>query len=176
MAWKKLSEKQEYKGFRTVMRTTYLLPDGSSHDYDIILVGNVSAVFAVTEDNKILVEDQFRPGPKKVLTELPAGFIEEGETPEECARRELLEETGYEGDFTYLGSTYLDAYSTMIKHHFIATNCRRVKEQEFDDGEALSLRLVSLEEFKGILEKGDMTTAVTAYKALECLRKNKEIK
>lgn len=47
---------------------------------------------------EVLLEKQYRPPVDKTVIELPAGLLDEGETPEECALRELREETGYIGE------------------------------------------------------------------------------
>jgi len=52
-------------------------------------------VFAVTEDQRVIVEKQYRHGIQKVSLDLPCGRIEKGESPINAAKRELLEETGY---------------------------------------------------------------------------------
>jgi len=60
-----------------------------SHDGVVIL--------PITDSGQIVMVRQFRPARNQFSLELPAGFIDEGETPEVSARRELLEETGYGG-------------------------------------------------------------------------------
>lgn len=52
-------------------------------------------ILAMTSDQRILLVRQFRPAVEEMTLELPAGHVERGETPEEAARRELLEETGH---------------------------------------------------------------------------------
>lgn len=47
---------------------------------------------------ELLLQKQFRPPLDKVAIEMPAGLIDKDETPEECAVRELKEETGYIGE------------------------------------------------------------------------------
>ena len=53
------------------------------------------AIVAITEDNKVVLVKQFRKPIEQVIWELPAGKLEIGESPKECAIRELKEETGY---------------------------------------------------------------------------------
>ena len=63
------------------------------------------SVVAVTEDGRLLLVRQFRPAVGRMTLELPSGHVEPGETPEQAARKELLEETGYLADtFTLLGN------------------------------------------------------------------------
>jgi ADP-ribose pyrophosphatase len=53
------------------------------------------SVFAVTQDGKFPLVRQFRPAVEGVTIELPSGHVDEGETPEQAAARELHEETGF---------------------------------------------------------------------------------
>ena len=57
----------------------------------------VIAILDKSTGPELLLQKQFRPPTNKVMIEIPAGLIDEGETPEECAIRELKEETGYVG-------------------------------------------------------------------------------
>ena len=57
-----------------------------------------AVVVAVTEQGELVIERQYRHGIEKVIWELPAGAIEPGEDPQEAAKRELLEETGYKAE------------------------------------------------------------------------------
>src|SRR5262245_6274253 len=76
---------------------------GSSPHYSIATKDYVSIV-ALTADGRLLLVRQYRPAVEQVTLELPCGHVEPGETPEEAARKELLEETGYVADqFELLG-------------------------------------------------------------------------
>jgi ADP-ribose pyrophosphatase len=70
-------------------------PEGGEPHY-VIQGKDFVVVVALTTDNRILLVRQYRPPVAEVTLELPAGHIEPGETPEQAARRELLEETGHE--------------------------------------------------------------------------------
>ncbi|MGZ8695475.1 MAG: NUDIX hydrolase, partial [Gaiellaceae bacterium] len=96
-AWEKLSERLSYDGFRKILTRRFRLPDGREADFDIFSSPDTVAVLALTEADEVILVREFRPGPEQLLYELPGGIVEDGETPEEAARRELTEETGYEG-------------------------------------------------------------------------------
>jgi ADP-ribose pyrophosphatase len=82
-------------GFRRVVSRRYRMPSGEASDWDILDGGRTVAVVAVTEDDRVVMVCQFRPGPGKVLLELPGGNVDGGESVEAAAERELLEETGF---------------------------------------------------------------------------------
>ena len=64
--------------------------------YYSLRLPDYASVIAVTEERRILIVRQYRPAVEKYTWELPSGLVDPGETPAEAARRELLEETGYQ--------------------------------------------------------------------------------
>ena len=66
--------------------------------YYSLRLPDYAAVVAITAEERIVIVRQFRPAVERYTLELPSGLIDPGETPAEAARRELLEETGYEAD------------------------------------------------------------------------------
>jgi 8-oxo-dGTP pyrophosphatase MutT (NUDIX family) len=70
-------------------------PPGYSQPHYSIRTRDYVTVVAVTDDNRFLLVRQFRPAVGRTTLELPSGHVENGETPESAARKELLEETGY---------------------------------------------------------------------------------
>lgn len=152
-------------------RVTFELPDGNEHDYFIHgKPAPVASVFAMTEDERIILAREYRPGPDVILDELPGGIMDEGEEPLDAAKRELLEETGYEGDMKLLGRTYMSAYSPKLKYCFLATNCKKVAEPAGDVREFIDVVLKTKEEFMEQVEKGELTdleTALWVFRVLE---------
>jgi ADP-ribose pyrophosphatase len=65
--------------------------------YYSLKLPDYASVVALTDDEQVLILRQYRPAVERYTLELPSGLVDPGETPEESARRELLEETGYQG-------------------------------------------------------------------------------
>lgn len=166
--WVRISEEMVHEGYRKVERRVYLLPDGRAADFEIHLDPQVVAILALTPDRRVILAKQYRPGPERMLVEMPGGGIEPGETPEAAARRELLEETGFEGELAYVAEN-LYGYSTMLQHNFVATNCRRVAQPRPDSNEFIDVVEISLDEFRNLLRSGQMTDVATGYLGLDYL-------
>ncbi|MDB6108855.1 MAG: hydrolase [Pedosphaera sp.] len=78
---------------------------GSSEPLYVINTTDFVSIIATTTDGKMILVRQFRPAVSRKSLELPSGHVEKGETPEEAARKELLEETGYVADkFEFLAT------------------------------------------------------------------------
>lgn len=170
--WKELRREQVYKKYsRAIDRVDFLMPDGSEVDFYIKAEAPAAAIFALTDENEVILARQFRPGPKRILDELPGGYIEPGESAIESIKREFLEETGYEGDFKEIGTCLDDAYSTMERHCFVATSCRKVGNPQNTSTEQTELILKPLDEFRKQLRTGQMTDVEVAYLALDYLGK-----
>ena len=73
------------------------MKEGEAPYYSLRLP-DYSAIVAITEDGQILAVRQYRPAVERYTIELPSGIVDPGESPGEAARRELLEETGYQAD------------------------------------------------------------------------------
>jgi ADP-ribose pyrophosphatase len=165
--WRKLGEQVVYERFRRLVSRTFELPGGQTADFEVLEGRDTVAVFALTEDEEVILAREFRPGPEELVLELPGGLVDEGRTPAEAARLELLEETGYEGAMVAVGTMLADAYSTHTKHAFAATGCRRIREPA--EGELTEPVLVSLAEFRDHLRGGRLTDVDAGYRALDHL-------
>lgn len=177
LEWKEISTEHiiqdEWIDFR---KSAYRFPDGSVFEpfYSYSRRGYVVIVASDVDGNFLCVR-QFRQGIKKVTTEFPAGGIERKDGKEYgegkdlsaenallAAKRELLEETGYESDeWKHLltvpsNATMADNYA----HLYVARNCRRVSEQSLDETEFLNVMLFSVQEIEEMIDQGEFQQAI----------------
>ncbi|MCL2038255.1 NUDIX hydrolase [Candidatus Saccharibacteria bacterium] len=133
------------------------------------------AVIALTPDNLVVIAEQFRPGPNKVMLELPAGFIDPGEDPKAGTMRELLEETGYASDdVEFLGASHWTAYENLESHYFLARDCRKVANQSLDPDELINVKLITIDELIDNATNDLMCDKAAILFAYEKLKKIKE--
>lgn len=168
--WEAQSREVVFKKYnRVVEKVMFKLPNGDISDYYIKKEGPAAAILALTQDQKIILFRQFRPGPNKVLMELPGGFIEPNEDPLTGASRELLEETGYTGKLEFVTNCLDDAYSTMDRGCFVAKDCVKIQEPSEDPTELGEVVLSSIPEFRNHLKSGRMTDVEVGYLCLDHL-------
>lgn len=119
-------------------------------------------VIAITTNGDFIIEEQYRHGIKKICFELCAGVVEEGESPIDSAKRELLEETGYAGgEWEVLCESYPNTSGCSNKcYTFIATNVQKVKEQTLDKTEEIIVHRISENEIKVMMLDGRISEAV----------------
>ncbi len=135
------------------------LPDGRHVDGYLRVEGPAfTMIFAVTSDDQALFIKEYKYGTGAIDLQLPAGYIEAGEDPDACARRELLEETGYASDaWTSLGSYYVDGNRGYSRGHFyLATGAHPVQAAAAGDLSDVVVRAVSLADVPGVLSGGEM--------------------
>jgi len=121
-----------------------------------------AAIIPFVSEKEILMVRQYRYALGQETLEIPAGKLDPGETPEQGARRELLEETGYQaGELRHI-TTYAPAigYANELIHIFSGHDLRRVS-RSIDDVEISSLEVFPLEEVKKLVEKGRLLDGKT---------------
>lgn len=178
--WKNLTEPEIIKvGWRTLTRKTFERPDGVEAEY--VTVGEPGArhgaVIALTQDNKVVIAEQFRPGPEEIMLELPGGNIESGEDPQQAVLRELKEEVGYATEeVEFLGTIRKDAYANATWYFYIARNAKQIHDQDLDEGEFVNIKLVSIAELITAAKTGKMSDAQAILMAYDQLMEiqNKE--
>jgi ADP-ribose pyrophosphatase len=108
----------------------------------------------VTDDEIIMVK-QYRYALGHTTLEIPAGKVDPGESPEDCAKRELLEETGYESETLELICTYAPAigYSNEMIHLFTGRGLKKVN-QKIDEREIDSIERITVHKLKEMIKGG----------------------
>lgn len=153
--WEKLSSKYLVrKNWATLRVDTCRMPDGTIiPDYYVLEYPEWVNAVALTDDNKVILVKQYRHAAGEAILEIPGGCMDEGESPEQAVRRELLEETGYEfEDIEFLSSLYANPSTANNKTYcFIARGGKRVAEQKLDRGEEIEIELVSPDKLKELL-------------------------
>ncbi len=153
-----LSRKTVFNGHAfDVEKLQVRLPDGRERDYDLVSHIDSVTLLPLDKEGFIWFVSQFRMGCACQMLELPAGVMDEGETPEACAAREMREETGMAaGNLRLLGSVYLAAgYSSEINHIFLATDLSPAP-LEMDEDEFLEIKRFSAEEIRKMIKQGEL--------------------
>lgn len=139
-----------------------MLPNGRKSTREIVEHPGAVAVVAVNNDNDIIMVRQYRKPIEQELLEIPAGKLEKGESKEACAKRELMEETGYyPNDMKHITSFYTSpGFSNEIIHLFLAKNLEK-KAGEADFDEYLQSENVSLGEVIKKIRNGEIVDSKT---------------
>lgn len=171
MSYKVLKSEQIYKGkVFSIQRDIITLPDDRTAIRETVVHGGAAAMIPIDEEGKIIFVRQYRHSAGAMTLEIPAGTIEEGEDPYECAKREIQEETSYKCDDMKLLFTMYSAIGFCSERLYIYL-CENLEKGEFnmDDDEFITLERYSLEESIEMIYKGEICdsktiAAVFAYK------------
>lgn len=143
------------------------LADGTRKNWVRFHFGMSAAVLPVTAQGKVVLTREYRHGLGRVVLALPGGTAEDGETPEACARRELLEETGLQpGKLMHLYSgNSLTGYLTGTLHLFFARDCTATGRAP-DPQEVESLEYMSPTQALDRARRGEYESTVLALAIL----------
>lgn len=176
--WKRVEPTKVTKvGWRTITSKTFVMPDDTKMVFDTLHGDGqkFANVIALTPDKKVIVAKQYRPGPEKMMYELPGGFVDKGEKPEDSAIRELLEETGYEaGRVVYLGEFHKDTFMNASWHTVIAYDCKKIHEQKLESEEFIDIEELPIDEFIAHAKNDEMTDHASVLLAYDELTELKE--
>ncbi|WP_226535037.1 NUDIX hydrolase [Fictibacillus halophilus] len=141
------------------------LPNKKIGKREIVKHPGAVAILAVTDEGKILMVEQFRKALEKTIIEIPAGKLEKGEDPLECAKRELLEETGYSCErMESMGSFYTSpGFADELIYLFFTDSLIKKGAQMTDEDEFLNVMEVSVDEARQMVRDERIHDAKTAY-------------
>lgn len=168
-----LSSEDAYQGkFLRLKKDIVSLPDGQETYREYLIHPGAVAILPVLDDGRILLERQFRYPVDQAMLEIPAGKLEAGEDPLVCAKRELLEETGYTaGAWEFLGQIHpVISYSTEFIDIYLAKNLMP-GERCLDQGEFLDIFAATLDEMHEWIANGKITDVKTIISVYHLERK-----
>jgi len=142
------------------------LPNGKTSTRELVKHPGAVAIIAVTDDNKIVMVEQYRKPLEKTIVEIPAGKLEKGEEPSLCAKRELEEETGYECQSLELISSFYTSpgFADEIIHVYLAKGLSKKENAAgLDEDEFVNLMEVTLEEAQVLIEEQQIFDAKTIF-------------
>jgi len=158
---------------RSVVEDLLEFADGTRHEWVYfkgsakagVLAGAV-AVAAFTNDNKLILTKQYRHPLRKLIYDLPAGGMQEGETPEQAALRELEEETGYTADkLEWIGRfSWSPSNMSGVVEIFFTKSLK--PKGDFDPNEIADIELIDFETALEKVLKGEYVDSALVIAAL----------
>jgi len=142
------------------------LPNGKQAKREIIKHPGAVAILAITQDDKVVMVEQYRKALERTIVEIPAGKLEKGEEPAVCARRELEEETGYECEHLELLTSFYTSpgFADEIIHVFLAKGLMKKENAAcLDEDEFVNLEELTLEEAKQYVKDQKIYDAKTIF-------------
>jgi len=167
-----LSQKIAYKGKKIEVREDRVLyANGKEHTVE--LVGHPGAVCIVARptSNDVLLIRQYRYATGKELLEIPAGTLNPGEDPRECAFRELEEETGYRAGKMIERTRFYTTPGFTTEFMYLYEASQLVKTQtNFDEDETIELDIVPNQEALQMIDDGRLQDAKSILGLLRVLK------
>ena len=159
--WKVISSRTEKDYSIFSIRTDRVRSPRTNREYDFYTLMSTDwiNVIPITPQNEIVLIRQYRHGIRQVTLEIPGGMVGDHDTPEEAARRELKEETGYqESEMILIGRMHPNpAIHNNYCYTYLAKDVTLVGEQELDDREDIEVLLRSLDDIPRMIREREIT-------------------
>lgn len=151
LEWKLIQRKKVFSSrFVNVYEDKVELPNGKIiNDYTVVEKPSIVLIVATDSSNRILILREYKYAAGKYLLSLPAGHIKHDEKPLAAAKRELLEETGFGGDFEELG--ILHDYPTKDLHKVYVVRAKNITQKgqtSHEETESITHEFVSIPQLK----------------------------
>ncbi len=145
-------------------------PGHPTKTWDIGVNPGAVAVIPINSQGRVVLVEQWRRAIGCITLELPAGMLDPDESPEDCAQRELQEETGFKaGSLIAFGGCYSSPGTfTEYLHLFIGKDLSESPLQA-DDTDGIDVRAITFDEAKKLIKKGEISDAKTVVGILRYL-------
>jgi 8-oxo-dGTP pyrophosphatase MutT (NUDIX family) len=158
--WSTLTSSKILERWWMTLRVDHVrLPSGAEmEEFHVAEYPDWALALTLTDDGKAIMVEQYRYAVDRIGLEFPAGAVYPGEDPLEAARRELLEETGYQArEWTTLGKVAVEpSRHTNYGHALVATGARKVAEPSPEQTEDLRVRVVDAASLPQMVEAGEI--------------------
>lgn len=133
------------------------LPSGKTFEAAALEFRSWASVLALTKNQEAVLVKQFRHAAQAVFWEFPGGVVDDGESPLEGARRELVEETGYAAaNLVEVGRFYPNpALQTNLMYAYLAFDAKKTDIQHLDEAEDIEVHLVPFDELIAMTKRGE---------------------